>query len=161
MTRGNQQAIMLRLRRREAANDPPAFEPMGAGLLGATPSVFLVDDDPRMRAVVRELLEYDGMTVAGEAGSAGAALDQLGNLVGAPLVALVDVRMPGLLNGIELARVLTRTAPAIRVAVFTGFGEPGIERAAREAGAVAVLQKGIPGAELIAAVHRAWVGATR
>jgi DNA-binding NarL/FixJ family response regulator len=114
-----------------------------------------------MRAVIRQLLEDDGITVAGEAGSAGTALDQLATLTGMPLVALVDVRMPGLLNGIELTRVLNRTTPAIRVVVFTAFAEPGIERAAREAGAVAVLHKGIPAADLITAVQRAWVGAAR
>jgi CheY-like chemotaxis protein len=159
--RNQQAAITLRLRPRAPATDPVAFKPVGAGLLGAKPSVFLIDDDPRLRAVVRELLEYDGITVIGEAGSAGAALDQLAILAGAPLVAMVDVRMPGLLNGIELTRVLTRTAPAIRVVLFTGFAEPGIERAAREAGAIAVLNKGIPAAELIAAVQRAWVGASQ
>jgi DNA-binding NarL/FixJ family response regulator len=142
-----------------ARDNPSPFDPLGAGLLGAAPNVYLIDDDPRLRAVVRDLLEDDGVTVVGEADSAGAALDQLAFLASSPLVALVDVRMPGLLNGIELTRVLTRTAPAVRVVVFTGFLEPGIEQAAREAGAVAVLHKGMPAAELVATVQRAWVSA--
>jgi DNA-binding NarL/FixJ family response regulator len=161
MARDDQRAaITLRL---PLAPDtsPAAFEPLGAKLLGAAPSVFLIDDDPRLRTVVRELLEDDGITVVGEAGSAGTALDQLAILTGKPLVALVDVRMPGLLNGIELTRVLTRTAPAVRVVLFTGFAEASIGRAAREAGAIAVLNKGIPAAELVAAVQWAWVGAAQ
>jgi DNA-binding NarL/FixJ family response regulator len=161
MARANQRAaITLRLRPL-VGTDPAAVQPPGVGLLGATPTVFLIDDDARLRAIVRELLEDDGITVVGEAGSAGAALDQLAILTGTTLVALVDVRMPGLLNGIDLTRVLSRTAPAVRVVLFTGFVEPGIEQAAREAGAVAVLHKGIPAADLVAAVQRAWVGAAQ
>jgi DNA-binding NarL/FixJ family response regulator len=123
--------------------------------------VFLVDDDVRLRAIVREVLEEEGVTVVGEASSAGDAIDQFAAVAGSPLVALVDVRMPGLLNGIELTRVLTRCAPGVRVVVFTGFAEPGIEHAAREAGAVTVIHKGDSTRDLLTAIHRAWVGATR
>lgn len=53
---------------------------VGAGLLSsdarlpAAPRVVLVDDDERLRASIRELLEDEGCTVVGEAGSGAEAL---------------------------------------------------------------------------------------
>jgi DNA-binding NarL/FixJ family response regulator len=160
-----QPAVTLRIRPRIPDQDVLALNDigrgLGAGLLSSAPNVFLIDDDARLRALIRELLEEEGITVVGEAGSAGAAIDQLAVVAGSQLVALVDVRMPGLLNGIELTRVLARFAPEVRVVMFTGFPEPGIEQAAREAGAVTVVHKGDSPSDLLAAIRRAWVGAPR
>jgi two-component system response regulator DesR len=126
----------------------------------ADPRVFLVDDDGRLRARVRELLEYESMTVVGEASSGPEALDLVPAVaVAEPLVVMMDVRMPGRLNRIETNRLLVQSCGAmVRVLVFTGFPDPGIERAARAAGAVAVLVKGDPADQLVAAVHGAWDG---
>jgi CheY-like chemotaxis protein len=124
------------------------------------PRVFLVDNDERLRARVRELLEYEGMTVVGEASSGPEALDLIPAAAGVePLVVLIDVRMPGRFNGIEATRLLVQSCGSmVRVLVFTGFPGPGIEQAARAAGAVAVLVKGDPAALLLAEIDGAWDG---
>jgi DNA-binding NarL/FixJ family response regulator len=72
---------------------------------------------------------------------------------------LLDIRMPGPVNGIHACRELLRRCPRLRVLIFTGFVEPGIEEAARDAGAEAVLRKGEPASQLIDAIHTSWAQA--
>jgi two-component system, NarL family, invasion response regulator UvrY len=136
----------------ETTADGPASDYLG-------PRVFLVDDDEGLRARVRELLEDEGITVVGEASTGAGALElvPIAAMVG-PLVVLMDVRMPGGVNGIEATRLLVGSGANIRIIVFTGFPDRGIEQAASEAGAIAVLVKGGRVVELIAAVRRAWGG---
>lgn len=124
------------------------------------PRVFLIDDDEPLRARVRELLEYEGMTVVGEASSGDEALGAVPIAAAAgPVVVLMDIRMPGRLNGIEATRLLVQSLGAmIRVLVFTGFPDAGIEHAARAAGAFAVSVKGDPAERLIATIRTAWEG---
>jgi len=122
------------------------------------PRVVLVDDDHQLRVRIRELLEDDGITVVGEAPCAATALGFVpGVAVQSPVVVVMDVRMPGGLNGIDATRLLVESMGArVRVVIFTGFPDPGIERAAREAGAVAVLLKGVGAPQIIATIRQAW-----
>jgi DNA-binding NarL/FixJ family response regulator len=76
----------------------------------------------------------------------------------APLVILMDVRMPGPVNGIEATRLLVNRRVDVGVIIFTAFPGTGIEQAARDAGAVEVLTKGCPAATILDAVGRAWSG---
>ena len=56
-------------------------------------------------------------------------------------VAIIDVRMPEI-DGLECARRLRVRSPATRVILVTGADESSLQQQAREAGAVALLQKG-------------------
>jgi DNA-binding NarL/FixJ family response regulator len=73
-----------------------------------------------------------------------------------PLVILMDVRMPGPVNGIEATRLLVDRCVGVGVIVFTAFPGSGIEEAARHAGAIELLAKGCPAATIVDAVRRAW-----
>jgi DNA-binding NarL/FixJ family response regulator len=119
----------------------------------------LVDDDDQLRARIRELLEDDGITIVGEASCATAALKLVpGAATQIPVVVVMDVRMPGRLNGIDATRLLVESMGArVRVVIFTGFPDPGIQQAAREAGAIAVLLKGVGALEIITTIRQAWV----
>ena len=110
------------------------------------PLLFIVDDNTALRATLRELFTDACIEVVGEAGDAAAALGAiptLGHL--GPLVVLMDVRMPGRRNGIEATRLLVERHADVRVVVFTAFPSPAIEAAAKRAGAVALLVKGLGG----------------
>jgi two-component system, OmpR family, response regulator len=72
----------------------------------SNPSILVVDDDPRLREVVRYALGREGFDVR-EAGNGQAALDALA-LKPADLVVL-DVMMPEL-DGMEVCRRLRRTS---------------------------------------------------
>jgi DNA-binding NarL/FixJ family response regulator len=67
-------------------------------------SVLVVDDDPAFRELAVRLLAAAGMTVAGEADCAAAAVDAANAL--RPEAALVDVELPDR-DGISLARDLS------------------------------------------------------
>lgn len=81
--------------------------------------VLLVEDEPLLRAVLREGLECDGFRVA-TASTADVAWEQIcGGLEFDILV--TDVRMPGRLDGLDLARMIYTERPGVRIVVMSGF----------------------------------------
>jgi len=125
----------------------------------ARPRVFLCDDNHGLRTVIRELLTDAGVEVVGEAADGIGALRRIPPAAyAAPLVVVMDVRMPGPINGIEATRLLVDRCVDARVVIFTAFPGEGIERAARQAGAVGLLVKGVSGDAIIAEVGRVWSG---
>lgn len=87
-------------------------------------AVLIVDDEPLIRETVSELLSGAGLATL-EATNSLEALEMLnknGHRVG---VLLTDIRMPGGMDGIDLARVAQRTWPWIRVIIMSGHYESG------------------------------------
>jgi DNA-binding NarL/FixJ family response regulator len=76
----------------------------------------LVDDNDHFLAAARDLLEREGLVVAGMASDIAGALGRAGELV--PDVALVDINLGGE-NGFELARRLAPT-PVIMISTHSG-----------------------------------------
>jgi DNA-binding NarL/FixJ family response regulator len=74
--------------------------------------VLVVDDDDGFRRLAREILDANGMSVIGEAGTMQAARHAAATL--RPDAALVDVGLPDG-NGIDLARELAALAWAPRI----------------------------------------------
>ena len=118
--------------------------------------VFLVDDQQMVRAGFRMLVEsQDDLTVVGEAGDGGDALQQLS--VTTVDVVLMDVRMPRL-DGVETTRqLLARTDPP-RVIVLTTFDLDEYAFAAIRAGASAFLLKDAAPPDLLAAIRAVHAG---
>jgi CheY-like chemotaxis protein len=84
----------------------------------ASASVLLVEDEALIRTVVAEGLRDEGFTVI-EAANAAEALAVLAS--GLPVDLLfTDVRMPGTMDGLALARVVMRTRPDIGILVTSG-----------------------------------------
>jgi DNA-binding NarL/FixJ family response regulator len=124
---------------------------------GTSARVYLVDDNPRLRAMMRELLEDAGAEVVGEADDGTTAVRYIPRVAYPDgLVVLMDVRMPGPINGIEATRLLVDRCERLSVVVFTAFPGSGIDAAARDAGAVDVLIKGASPATIVEAVTGAW-----
>ena len=77
-----------------------------------------VEDEALIRTVMAEGLRDEGFTVI-EAADAAEALAVLAS--GLPVdILFTDVRMPGTMDGLALARVVTRTRPDIGVIVTSG-----------------------------------------
>ena len=106
------------------------------GIMSATSTVHVVDDDAAMRDFLRMLLEGSGFAVR-LFDSAGAFLAAAPFDLGC---VLTDVRMPDI-DGLELLRRLRERAIRLPVIVMTGQGEVAIAVQAMKAGAVDFLEK--------------------
>jgi CheY-like chemotaxis protein len=86
--------------------------------------VLIVEDEPLLRSMAVEFLSEAGLQTF-EAENAEEALDLLQQRAGEVAVLFTDVRMPGSMDGLELARVAHSSWPWIRVIVTSGaFGKP-------------------------------------
>ena len=84
------------------------------------PCVLIVDDEPAVRALATDILSDAGFeTIA--AADADQALHVLTHDFSTVDVLFTDVRMPGAMSGLELARVAKRNWPDLRVIVTSGY----------------------------------------
>lgn len=115
--------------------------------------VLVVDDHPAFRRALRSALRLvKDIEVAGEAGGGIEAAELA--LTGDPDLVLMDLSMPDL-DGIEAMRRIHKVKPDLPVVILTAHADPGVERAAREAGALGFLAKGTPLEEVVAVLHEA------
>lgn len=111
-------------------------------------SVLVVDDTPDVRRMLCSMLgRYDQFTVVGEAGNGHDAVDQARQHQ--PDVVLLDLAMPGI-GGLEALPLIRAASPLSSVVVLSAFDAARMAPAARSAGAIGYLQKGMPAAELVA-----------
>ena len=120
--------------------------------------VLLADDHPVVRRGLKATIEDDEqLRVIAEASDGNEALRQIEAL--APAVAILDVDMPGL-NGLGVAREVTRLALATRIIFMTFHADEDLMRAAMEVGGKGYLLKGSETEEICAAIHAVHAGRT-
>ena len=118
----------------------------------ALPPILVVDDEPNMRATVRELLMDEGYSVE-LAESAEQALEILSKPSADFFVMITDARLGGM-SGYDL---LMRTAidwPRMPVIIITAFATPKLAVQAIQNGAIDYLSKPFAPEELLHAVER-------
>jgi CheY-like chemotaxis protein len=103
-----------------------------------TVSVLVVDDDPAFRRLARRILEAFGLAVAGEAGTAAAAISVADAL--RPDAVLVDVGLPDL-DGLALARELAARPWRPRIVLTSTNAEAATASEVRGSGAEAFVPK--------------------
>ncbi|HXF37939.1 MAG TPA: response regulator transcription factor [Actinomycetota bacterium] len=130
----------------------PARGSLAPGPGQARPRVVIVDDDGTVRRDLRDLLEENDVTVAGEAGDGAAALEAVSRLV--PDVVIMDNRMP-VMHGIEATRRIRERFPYIQVVILTAYDEAALSDEAMGAGAYCYIVKGGPAGLLVDVVLRA------
>ncbi len=79
----------------------------------------IVEDDPDVRALAGALLEETSLEVV-EVESAEAALDCLQEPGGEMAMLFADVRLPGEMDGVQLARAACKLWPTVRVVLTSG-----------------------------------------
>lgn len=120
-------------------------------------TVLLVDDHKLVRQGVRAFLEtLPDIVVVGEAGSGEEAVALLGEQV--PDVVLMDLIMPGGMDGVEATRLIRRASPHTQVIVLTSYHEDEHIFPALRAGALSYVLKDIGPLELADAVRKAATG---
>lgn len=86
------------------------------------PAVLIVEDEVLIRMLLSEALRQEGYEVV-EAANADEALSLL-ELSPSPDVMITDVKMPGSIDGFELAAYVRRTKPELKVIVTSGHASP-------------------------------------
>jgi two-component system, NarL family, response regulator DevR len=113
--------------------------------------VFLLDDHEVVRRGIAAALEAeDDLTVVGEAGAAGEALDIIREC--SPDVAVLDVRL-GEGNGIDVCRQITSEMPEVKSLILTSFDSDRALVDAGLAGAAGFILKQIRSNELVEAIR--------
>lgn len=113
--------------------------------------VFVIDDDPLVRAAVADLLDCAGFEVR----TFGSATDFLkSERPDLPGCMVLDVEMPGL-NGLDLQAELTQSGVGMPIIFLTGRGDIPMSVRAMKAGAVEFLTKPFRKPEFLNAVNEA------
>jgi DNA-binding NarL/FixJ family response regulator len=103
-------------------------------------TVLLADDNQVVREEFRKLLELeDDLEVVGEAINGLQALDLAQNL--RPALVLMDVTMPGILNGLQATRQILKVAPATKVLMLSAYNDEVYVEEAINSGAMGYLVK--------------------
>ncbi|GAB1389078.1 MAG: DNA-binding response regulator [Rubrivivax sp.] len=112
--------------------------------------VYLVDDHALVREGLRAVLEAAGMTVVGEAGQAGVALDEIAARL--PDVVLLDLSLPDR-SGLDLLAQLAQRKLPVRALVLTVSERAWHVAEAVRLGALGYVLKGAPAAEVVKAIR--------
>jgi two-component system, LuxR family, response regulator FixJ len=115
-----------------------------------TPTIFIVDDQDRVRRALAEMLSVFGFSVETYE-SADRFLETLDPA--RPGCVVADVRMPGT-DGIELVRELARRKSALSVVLISGHADVPMAVAAIKAGAEDFIEKPVDDVQLVAAINR-------
>jgi DNA-binding NarL/FixJ family response regulator len=116
-------------------------------------SVFLVDDVPELRELIRFGIEDDpGFEVVGEAGDGRSALEGIAET--RPAAVLLDLSMPDMDGFAAISEIRSR-APEIAIVILSGFSADRMSESALERGADGYIEKGTPIEELRRTTRRA------
>lgn len=119
--------------------------------------VLIMDDHPIFRRGIRWILDAAAdIEVIGEAENGQEAIDMADRL--APDVVLVDINLPGM-NGLEIARVIKRRDPRVRIVVLSVSEDDEQLFNAIKVGAAAYAPKGIAPEELMRIIRDVASGA--
>jgi len=117
----------------------------------ATPTVFIVDDDDRMRAAMQRLLKTVGLHSESFATPQEVLRQKLRD---GPSCLVLDVRLPGM-SGLEVQRKLNDAGVQIPIIFITSHGDIPMTVEAMKSGAVEFLTKPFRDQNLIDAIQQA------
>jgi CheY-like chemotaxis protein len=146
---GTSVRVWLPVSERPARSPAGAFEPPTS----ERGTVLIIEDEAAVRDVLARLVERLGYTpVLASDGAAG--MEVLRRGLPMARAVLVDVTMPGM-NGVEVARAISRTQPDVPVILMSGYSADEVTMRYGELPALALLQKPCTLAALRAVLHRA------
>lgn len=121
--------------------------------------VAIVDDHPVVREGLRAFLQMaDDIEVVCELESGEAAVNVLQNPDVEVDVAIMDLKMPGRVDGIEAIRWLRQLRPGLKLLALTSFQDSEAAISALTAGAIGYLHKDVPPDLLLGGICQAAAG---
>jgi CheY-like chemotaxis protein len=120
---------------------------------GRKPTILLVDDDAETRALLKGVLEDEGIHVVGAASDGAEAVELADSLL--PEVVLMDLRMPRM-GGFEATRLITEKHTWMQVVILTFYDDLLPDRSPAEVGAFAYLVKGCSPSLMRDVIFQAW-----
>lgn len=115
-------------------------------------TVLIADDDAMIRDVLRDVLEMEpDLEVIASAQDADEAITLAEQH--APVVAVLDLRMPGG-GGVRAVEEIRQRSPHTRILAFSAYHDTAAVEAMRQAGVAEYLRKGVPNTEIVDAVRR-------
>jgi FixJ family two-component response regulator len=117
----------------------------------AAPTVFVIDDDPQVRAAIQGMLKSVGLRSEAFATPQEFMCSQRPD---GPSCLILDVRLRGA-NGLEFQRELADAGIRIPIIFITGHGDIPMSVRAMKSGAVEFLTKPFRDADLLDAMHQA------
>lgn len=131
---------------------PAPRQPVHQGEPRAGLSVVLVEDQPALRMVIREVLEDRGHQVQAFAEGDGAV--EAAKECAPPALLIVDIGLPGSIDGYEVVSAYRKRAPGVPVLFITGYSSNHDNGKAAALQPSALLHKPFELAVLIAQVDR-------
>jgi two-component system response regulator (stage 0 sporulation protein F) len=113
--------------------------------------LLIVDDEPKIRAMLADCLQQTALAIA-TAESGEEALAKLAQ--DPPDVMILDVKMKGM-SGVEVLRQVRASFPHIGVLIITGFDDERVEQDATRLGVLGVIHKPLMLSEVRQTIHEA------
>jgi CheY-like chemotaxis protein len=124
------------------------------GAAGAPMRILIVDDDPAVSATLEEMVTEAGAESVGIITSALAAIGAAAVIL--PDIVLMDVRLPGAMDGIEAAGIIRARGSAAVVIITGAVTDPEIHARLRMQDGFEVVFKPVLENELFEAIGRAY-----
>jgi CheY-like chemotaxis protein len=117
-----------------------------------SPSILIVEDEALIAAYIQDVLEESGFTIAGVASSGPEAMSLAS--AEAPDLALVDIKLAGPMDGIEVAQLM-RSRFNVHSIFLSGMCDVATMERAKSAAPLGFLQKPFRPSQVFNALQRA------
>ena len=114
--------------------------------------IMVVDDDPLMRKMLRDLLETEGHEVVADAASGDEAVKAYREIV--PDIVIMDIVLPNK-NGIEATGLILSLDKSARIIMISALKDIPLIKAAFASGAIDYIHKPFTPAKILEAVRNA------
>jgi len=114
--------------------------------------IMIVDDDPAMRGMLRDILESGGHAVVAEAANGDEAFSDYKELL--PDIVIMDIVIPSK-NGLEVTRLIHSVDSGARIIILSALSDIPLIKAAFASGATDYIHKPFTPARMLEAIQQA------